>query len=70
LLFHQPVLDTLESEDLIGALALESKISLNNMHAFNSEGVITKYSRPEEVLVRILRSKGLSARLNYFMDGC
>lgn len=46
----QSLLDEYEKSGLIEAMKLESPLSLSNMHAFNSNGNITKYSTPEDFI--------------------
>jgi len=42
--------DKLEEAGFANALKLENSLSMNNMHAFDSNYKIKKYSRPEEIL--------------------
>jgi DNA topoisomerase-2 len=44
------LLDDYVKTGLIKAMKLESSLSLNNMHSFNSNGTITKYTSPEEFI--------------------
>jgi DNA topoisomerase-2 len=37
-------------EDVVALLGLEDSMSLNNMHAFNTDGLIVKYSGPDAFL--------------------
>jgi len=47
---NSEMMDYFEKKNFLKPLKLESKISLSNMHAFNKEGKIIRFSSPQDII--------------------